>query len=188
MIDNSSEQIKIRKARDTLRIVGMGTIGFSLWTVLKCAGVIFFRKEEIMEKLRSTDAVVKGEYTAEYFFTIMLLAVAVYLLVEISFRLFVGISAIREGKGKRSFFIYIIVALLLIYGSFSTIVLAVLGWVSGGEGDQGILSMIADSSSPDAVIIEITSMIMMIEMVAAAIRLRKHGRRLKKKEAGANAA
>lgn len=174
MIDNSLEQLTIRRSQDTLRIVGAGTVLFSLWTVAKYIGLILFRKEEVMGFISGSldgmpDLLVMSVFVVFF---------GVFLLIGLSFQLFVGISAFREGQGKHSYFIYIPMACIMVFSSVGVILYALKVWVLGAPESTDTLQL-SDRTSFSTVIIEITSMIMMIQMIVSAHRVRKYRRKQK---------
>ena len=59
MINNSPEHIRSRRDRNTLRIVGAGTIAFGIWSLVKVFSVLFIRRHEIISTMYE-DAQEKG--------------------------------------------------------------------------------------------------------------------------------
>lgn len=176
MIDNSLEQVTIRRSQNTLRIVGMGIIVFTLWTVVKYVGIMLFRKDEMMAFIRSGMGDGYSGASDTLFMAVFAVLFGSILLIGLSIQLFVGISALREGQGKHSFFIYIPMAFLMVCSSVLTILSVMRSWFTGGAESADSLQLF-NETSVSAVIIELTSMIMMIQMIVSARRVRKYKRK-----------
>ena len=176
---NSPQQIQFRKLQDTLRIVGMGTLVFSLWTLAKYAGIIFFRRAEILAFIRDKTGE-QGLELSDGQILILVAAVAgVYLAIILLFRVFVGLSAIREAKGKQKTSLYIVMGMLAAYSNLASMIMMILILIGKETEERGLLYQMTEEASVSSVIIELTSMIVMIEMIVSAIRIRK----LRKKNA-----
>ena len=51
-VNNEPEQIRLRKAQNTLMVVGSGTILFSLWSLFRMAASFFMLRNETIAALR----------------------------------------------------------------------------------------------------------------------------------------
>ncbi|MBO5565264.1 MAG: hypothetical protein J5935_06590 [Lachnospiraceae bacterium] len=181
MSNNSIEEIKIRKHQNTLRIVGSGIILMGLWTIAKTVGLLFFQRAQVLETVHTSVGEPLDQITDGQILVILLIFILIVLLVELAMRLYVGVSAIRESRGKRGFPFYILLAALVIVGNLNTIIVAVATWIDGTVEDNTL--HLIDTTSATAVIIELTSMIMLIEMIVASLRIRKHNRQMRKQKA-----
>ena len=173
---NKPEEIQERKYRDILRVVGTGTIIFGLWTLFKAASLVVIGKSQYMPIMKSymEDS---GAAWKEWYFYVFLVMLIVALSVEFLFKAFVGWAAISEGNGKKRTFLYIAIAILLIWGSIGTIIGIIAGDAASEIDYTGVARAPWETS-----IIELTSMILMIELVVAGIKLRKLRRKQKKEE------
>ena len=100
-------------------------------------------------------------------FWILAAATFIVLAVALAIRAYVGLSAIAEGRGKRRKSAYIVLAIIMILAGIASFI---AGFFSASSPEQyGALSR---NQSFSALIIEATSMIMMIQMIVSAIKVR----------------
>ena len=116
-----------------------------------------------------------GAAWKEWYFYVFLVILLVVLSVEFLFKAFVGWAAISEGNGKKRTFLYIAIAILLIWGSVGTIAGIIAGDAATEIDYTGVARAPWETS-----IIEITSMILMAELVYAGVKLRQLRRKEKK--------
>ena len=181
MINNSPEQIELRRAQDTLVNVGWGVIAFGLWSLIKAIGVLLLNKTELIAFIRNAAGEAGIEFTDDEFFTAMVAIVAAAMFLGMLLHLYVGRSAIREARGKRCFFLYIPIAVLMAGSSVLSIYLTIVN--SFIPSKQTGLSVLEGNSALASILIEITSMIMLLAMAAAAAKVRRYKKRLR--ESGA---
>ena len=173
---NRPEEIEERRCRDILLIVGRGSVIFSLWSLIKAVGMIILRRGEYTPTLIEVVEQV-GEQWHDNYFYFLVIAAFVALCVEFLIRAIAGFAAISEGRGGRRTPLYIVLTFILIWNSFTIIV----DVITGNEASR--LDIRGGGSTWSYVIIEATSMILMIEMAAAAIRLRRLRRKEKRRRA-----
>ena len=170
-IHNDSKQIAIRKCQSNLIIVGTGVIALAVWDAIKTVLLLVILRNETVDNIkRSAEADAEGVSNTALFVVVCFFTLIV-LLIVVTARLYIGRSSISEGRGGRGRRGYLFLACVSIV--FSTI--SIFSDISIYVNDQipqeyGALSN--DVSLP-AIIIEVTSMIMMLEMVVSAIRIRK---------------
>lgn len=170
-INNDPEQIKIRKSQNTLIVVGTGTILFGIWTALKMIGSLFMLKKETVEAMRKLAAGGFDQNTDQQVFAVTLGIALFATLILLFLRTFIGLSALAEGRGQRKNRSYLLVAVLMI---IATVLSFGFNFFSvTGEKAYGALT---PDTSFSGMIIELTSFIMLIEMVISAIRIRKLNR------------
>jgi hypothetical protein len=145
------KEIQLRRWQNMLTISGMGVIVFGAWSVLKTILLLVFRQELVSN---IPDDIVER--------VILYVLVGVLLLIDFSVRLFVGLSARAEGFGKKKGWAYLVIAVLIALSSVSSLVT-----VFFGTGNTPILELIVST------IVEITSLAAVIEMLAAAVMVRK---------------
>ncbi len=158
----------------------MGTILFGVWSIVKTISMFLLDKTVRMAMLKQMLEANGVKWEARYY-TIAIILAVVILGVDLIFRSFIGWAAISEGRGKRRSILYIIVACMVLWSSFWTI--------TGLTSDYRDMLMQLTAPAPEgtpgkeptisAIIIEITSFIMLIEMIYASIRVKKLTRRKK---------
>ena len=167
-IDNDPEQVAIRKYQNILIVVGTGIILFSAWTVVKMLGSFFMLKDETVEAMRRFGGEGMADVPDTAVFYITLVTVLIIMLIVLAIRAYVGLSAISEGRGKRRRGPYLLLAVIMIISGTMSFIANFLS--TGKEASFGALS--ADTSF-SGLIIELTSVIMLTEMVVSAIRIRR---------------
>ena len=90
------------------------------------------------------------------------------MLLFVGIRTQIGLAAISEGRGRRRRKGYLILAAIIIIVSVLEVISNII--LSNPEASYGALS--ADTSLSSSVI-ELTSMVMLTEMIVSAVRLRK---------------
>ena len=182
MINNGQEDIRLRRDQNTLRIVGAGTIVFGVWSCVKAFGVLFFKRQEIineiLEDAGKTDIQLSEDLEGKMF-TVLLIMVLIVLLADLAARLFVGLSAISESRGRRRGILYIAVTCIMISTSFTTIISVISGSVNKSAAES--VSLMHDSVV-STVLIELTSMVMLTEMVVASVRTKRFRQRTERTE------
>ena len=181
-IDNRPEQIAIRKAQNNLIVVGSGTILFGAWSGLKMFGSVFMLRNETVSDFKR---VVDVDYTGisnNFLFYSILVIVFVFFTIDILFRLYIGRSAIAEGRGKKKSPVYLLAAGIMI--TFST-----LGIVKSlrAPDEIAVIGALMPRVTITSIVIELTSTIMLTEMIVSAIRirgLRRAEKHRKRTEAG----
>lgn len=169
----------MRSHQNTLIIVGVGTMAFGLWTVIKYAGIMLMRRGIILEEFKkSTDlgAIAEAGVSDTLIFYIMFGMVLTILILDLLFRLYVGTSAVAEGRGKRrrKNGFYIFIAVIMILFGISSIVASIMGGFAAHEDEA--VSMFGEDNTISALIIEATSTIMLMQMVHSAHIVRKYNR------------
>lgn len=170
---NTPEQIELRKRQNTLIIVGVGTIFFGVWSIIKTVGLFYFDKTRRLAVLKGA-VEASGAVWEDRYYTVAVILAVVILTWDLIFRSFIGWAAISAGKGKRRSILYIIIASLMVWSSIWTI--------TGLSADYVDLLVHITAQTPEeswneptlsAIIIEITSLIMLVEMIHASIRVKK---------------
>lgn len=178
-IDNSAETIKLRKSRDTLIIVGRGVILFGLWSAVKLYSLAFLRTSQTIKEIRETMPADAEPISNRLMIILLLVMITVVVIAEISIRFFVGYSAIAEARGKRSGRLYIPITYIYIMASFFTFIAIIAAMITGKASEET-----TEDVSLASAVIEFTNMIMLIQMVISARRVKKHRKRKRREEAG----
>ena len=183
MINNSPEHIRLRRDRNTLRIVGAGTIAFGIWSLVKVFTVLFIRRNEIITAVYENaqeNGLDVTEINRSLLFKMMLIMAMTMLIFDIAARLLVGFSAIYEGNGRNMRFPYVILTCIMMIVNISNIITL----LTGTQEDAGILTEVFNNDSMlSSVLIELTSFIMLLEMTIASVRIRRFTRQERKKRA-----
>lgn len=179
-LHNTERDINIRRDQNTLIIVGIGTMVFAVWTVIKYAGIMLMRRGIILEEFRKSPEFVEGfenlEISDTLIFNIMFIMVMTVLVLDLIFRIYVGASAVAEGRGirKRKNGFYIFIAVIMIIFGIVTIITTIVSTIKSKGTEE--FRMFGDESPITAAIIEATSAIMLMQMVYSAHRIRKYKR------------
>jgi hypothetical protein len=178
-IDNSDETRKLRKSRDTLIIVGRGIILFGVWSAVKLFSLAFLRTSATIAEIRETMPAEAEPISERLIIVLMLVVISIFALIEIGIRYYVGSSAIAEGRGTRSGKLYILITYFFIFTSIITLVFMIFAMFSGAEAEEG-----GEDVSVASAVIELTNLIMMIEMLISAHKVKKDARQKRREEAG----
>ena len=172
-INNDLDHILMRRSQNTLIVVGTGIILFSIWTVVKTLGLIFMLKDESIAIARKVADEIGISISDQHLYYIVLAVMLIILLLFLAVRTYIGRAAISEGRGVRRRKGYLILAVIMIIINTAAVAANYLLPES-----QEFLGELSTNNSLPAFIIEVTSMIMMAEMVFAAARLRRARRRI----------
>ena len=167
MQENDALQIQLRKNQDTLKIVGLGVMVFGVWSIVKTILYTTAQWSSI------TEEIVVPEANATLAKMVYLFMIAVTMVVEIAVRLYIGRSAIAEGRGERRRPGYIAVAFLI---AFLGLALTASAIVMPGIHIELNLDLLA------SLFVEITSAVITFEMCWSAVRVRKLRRQLAERE------
>lgn len=177
MIDNTPEQIGIRRARDVLVLVGQGIIAFGAWSIVRTMAVIFTQREGVLQEMRMS---LEGESTAAGDWLLLLLffiMLGIIMAAVFGIQYLVGRSAIAEGKGKKPGILYIPGAMALAAVSLFETVRRLLDIFRFRE---------AADTTPDStvagIVVEMTIFIMLVEMLAASRTVRKDRKQKTRRE------
>ena len=154
---------RIRKHRNTLNILGTGTMALGIWNVIKFIIGLISTPKEILDELFAEQI-----YTDNMMLLILILIVL--LGGSMALYLYAGDRARAEGRGKkkRSFYIGVVFLLSLMH-TLSALYL-VITLLSGYDIRESVLSIIV------AVIVDMTAAITLAEMGWSAVMIRKYQR------------
>lgn len=159
---------KIRKNQTTLICSGIAVIAFEFWSIARGMIGIYIDDSVVKEILETgiAEMPVGISYTA--FVAIVIATAALFIIADMILRLYVGISAIREGNGKKKGIAYVVwsIVYLLIYAC--TDIYAVSADLGNMPLDVAITSLI----------IEFTSCIALYEIIRSSIAIRICKRRM----------
>ena len=179
---NSPRNIKYRRAQNTLIIAGLGIILMSVWTAMKTAGILVARKSMIVEEIKRVAHLEanSAEVTDNQIFILVFLFMSIYLLVAVALQVFIGYCAYSEARGKRHY-LYLPMAILLTLRKYDLFLdyLDNINHVSdkmmlrAGTGPFTILAL---------TLIELTGLILVIDMLVAALMVKAYRRQEKKEK------
>ena len=156
--------VKYRRIRNVLSTAGFGVIAFGIWSIIRVVlRVAFSRQAQPDIDPNELDSMISqpGD-DVKTFLLVLLILVIVFAAIEIALRLFVGLSARSEGRGKKKSIAYVIVAGILIPYYILSVIYNFMSFDYVNGIVDNIISMIMD----------ITSTIALIEVFVAAIRIR----------------
>ena len=167
-INNDMDHILMRRSQNTLIVVGTGTILFSVWTVVKTLSSFVLLKDEVIASVRNTADEVGFILSEQQLFYIVLVIMLIFLILFLAVRIYIGMSAISEGRGLRKSKGYLILAVIVIIINITTVAISLFSAKS-----QESLGALSKDTSLSSLVIELTSIVMAVEMVFAAVRLRR---------------
>ena len=170
-------KMRLRRDENTLTVVGSGVILFGVWTVVKMVLQEINRFPEFMAELGVDELGFEETGLADMRLDPKLLAtvvaftvVIIVFLMDLALRVFVGLSARAEGRGRPQGRLYLILAGLLLVLSGLSFVLYVITYFSHSE-------YVVDADA--AILVELTSFITLLQMIISAVRVRR-ARRMEK--------
>lgn len=149
-------QEQLRKNQDTMYIVGTGTILLSIWGVFKAIAFTILTKSGI-EKL-------VGHLPETIPLRFLLIYAWISLLLDLLLRIVVGVCARQESRGRRHSPVYIVFSAFLSLTYLFSAVHRVKELIDNRVFDEDQIIMI---------LIDATSMIVLMELVLSAVRVRR---------------
>ena len=152
--------IELRRRRINLSTLGTGVVAFGVWNVLKTMLYIF------ASSVSFYDAKDAGEDAAvvSLIFHVLL---GLFLALDFSLRLYIGLSARAEGKGRRKGNGYIVAAAILFAMSAASYIIAWATNSSTRMENQAALDYYV------SLFVDITAMITLGDLLYTALRTRK---------------
>lgn len=158
---NSAETVKLRRYRASLVTDGIGIITFGLWSIIKIIMTLLMQPFD----LQLSDSETISDPTERMLvivFAVVFVIISVAIILGI--HMFVGLSAYREGRnGKKGSFYIVAAGLMAIFICLTM----TLYFVSTDGGQTVSLTSIA------AFIIDLTTVILLLDMIYAAFMSRK---------------
>lgn len=158
-------RIRFRKIRSRLGISAFGVMAFAVWSIIRTILQMFFGTTPTLNEVNNGVAAQTIEAQVDDSVIVLILVVVLTVLaVEIALRLFIGLSARAESKGKKKSIVYIILAGLFI-PFYVTII------IYSFQNSNYLESNVFDNII--SIILDITSLISFIELFVSAIMLRR---------------
>ena len=156
--NNEASDIEIRKHRSRLATIGTGIMMFGVWNLVKTVGFYQVRADDYTQSLG-----------------VIIASVGTTTLLSLIVRGYVGMSALAVSRGKDKGGLYLFLARLMMLFSVLTLSILVVGvLVKAGkimpEADTSEIHIMTIIAS---FIIEITSLILLVELVVSGRKLRK---------------
>ena len=178
-LDNSIDAKSLRKSEKNLVTVGFGIMIFGVWNVIKTFSVLFLNQNAIVNLIKGYTEEDLNKYVSDStIFTFIFIWFILFMSVGVIARLYIGCSAIFVGRYKRKKSLYIPITIIYIicslgefYYDFNDIFF----------NPDSISTNLETRDSPIVtLIIEITSMVMMVELVVLSRRIRRIRREAEK--------
>lgn len=152
----------IYKHRTNLIYSGLAVMAFGLWGIVRVLALFYLEKSRLIEVAEISILENNVDISVETILTISMLLVFSAFLIDLAFRLFVGLSAIQEGRGRNKRITYLVFSIL--YLVFTVCVDILIG--ISLERDFFSVSHII------VVIIDITSCIAYIVIIRSSLTIR----------------
>ena len=152
--------IELRRRRITLMSLGTGVISFGVWSILKTMLYMYMN----VIRLDVTDIPPEYQRGATIAAYIMY---AIFLLIGLSLRLYVGMKARAAGNGQRQRLTYIVVAGVLLSFGVLSLMLVLFSRTSGRMENQSMMDYLV------SIFVEFCSTAILAELVHTAVRVRK---------------
>ena len=164
----ASMQTELIKHRHTLAVVGLGAIAFGIWSLIKSI-LYFVLVEPIIKTISSNyDNLSDSKIEAWVLIAITLSLVVLFVLIDMLLRWKVGRKAMAVSRGEREpgvgFFILSTILLLM---DLSELIMGALSIAGIIPSDEDITDQIS------TLLVDFTSVVMLIEMIYAAVMIRK---------------
>ena len=166
--------VKIRKAQTNLVSAGVGILVFAVWSVVRTT-IFYFSGESTL-----LDGVPEDVRTNLLIKITTIIMLVIVTLVDLLFRVNISRSAIAEGKGIKKKNGYLVCAMFLVLVYSAAIAIYAVGAI-GKINDIELLKM----ETLITLIVDSTSLYMLLLMIVSAFRLRKL---LRQKKTGAQTA
>ena len=182
MLLNDPDQIRLRRSQATLFNIGTGIVIFGVWTIVKTLLTLFSGRYQLFKTAQELSAGSEYHVSPGIFAVLLVIMFVIMAFFDIWFRFYVGLHARRDARGKKAGRVYIIITCLMILGSILLITTNVYTLVTRFMTALAAAEAVEEAAPPanadifiTSVLIELTSLIMMIELVISAHRVRKLG-------------
>ena len=157
-----SLETRVRRRRIALIIAGRGVILFGLWTLVRTILMITLSGDSVIRQY-----VGNGGDMTNLTPGIVYICLIIIACIDVILRLFVGLSAISEGKGRKVRYVYLVLAFIMAIFAVTDYFLRVYGLYKGYYTHDYSLSHIAER------IVDLTSLITTIDLIVQSFSLKK---------------
>ncbi len=172
------EEAKLRKNEHALVISGVGVIAFGIWSVIKATIYFILIPMEQLTKTGERDVVVGLQslgLTDRGIGYLIAVSILFVLMLDFALRLYIGKAAVHDGRRlKKKRFTYVVLAIIVAASLTSNLVQRCILLSS----EDALLWGAVMASANVSVIVDITSLLALIEMIVAAIMVRRLRREL----------
>lgn len=151
---------RIRRLQDTLILIGAGVIALEAWSLVKIITFFVLFDEATQRELYG----ISSEFSMESFY----ITFGVIAFIDVMVRIYVGMSARAEGRGKKKGSAYLVIGVLLALLSVSSIVMMLFGMSTSPSVFDLLMTAVFEAASIAALIL----------MVFCAVRLRRLSRQV----------
>ena len=155
-------ETKIRRLQDHLVTLGTGNIAFGAWMLLKITLYCTLYQNDLAQEIHMTE-----DINVQPWITFLFIWILIFL--DVLFQCFIGFSARADGKGKRKSIAYIVITGLRI-SFFAPMML--------GEITTFLFTESAFFGAAITLFIDLTSVILLVELFVCAIKVRVLKKRL----------
>lgn len=151
-------QRELRKYENSLSVSGLVVILFGLWSVLKLGLRLVFSTLGLMNT--AEDTIVDPEIQKGFLY--LAIAILTVLILELGLRLYIGLTARAESRGKKKTVVYLIVAVLLAAYSVYSLV-ALIRSFAAVDFFESLVS----------VLVELSGLFALAELIFSAIKVKQ---------------
>lgn len=153
---------ELRKHQNHLVDAGLGVILFAVWTVVRVNLYLGFVTIPMDDLYKVSEEI---GIDGKYFLIFLLVVLAAVLLWQLVIRLYIGLSANAEGKGKKKSWLYLAIAAMLLLAELQT------SWQAFGverimAGEEVSMEMVM------AICMEAASMYVLLELLISGVRVK----------------
>lgn len=156
---------ELRKQQNLLVDAGIGVIMFGIWGVAKI-NMYLAMSSEFAEAWRIT--VQESKPGEEFLLTGVWILIAVLLISSLSLRLYIGLSAVADGKGKKKGNAYLLLTVVFLVFSLQT------SWHTYLEVQQ------IDFNEVMCFFLDVASLYVILEVLIAGFRVKRLRRKMKR--------
>lgn len=161
MIEEDNRIVELRRHRGSLVLLGLGVAAFGVWSVLKLVLYIVFREEFFRNAM------------GEEYFNIPFVRIGTYVILfivlglDLLFRLYIGMSARKEGLQKKSGKLYLVLTGLILLYSMFAVGSALVNVTTQIDYYDSWLDFVIET------LVDFSSGIISLELLYAGIRVKK---------------
>ena len=161
-------QTELIKHRHTLAVVGMGAIAFGIWSLIKSI-LYFVLVEPIGDVITENyENITDFKYEGLIVLAVTIAIVSLFVLVDMLFRWKVGRNAMAISRSEKEPGVgFFILSTILTLMDLSELVMGVLTIAGIIPSEEELIDRIS------TLLVDFTSVVMMIEMIFAAVMIRK---------------
>ncbi len=188
-MDTDPRLVKLRKYESVLVISGFGVIAFGMWSIIRAAIYYLLNPldltnylaeselAEIMAIGREGDA----EFITDNLAGIVTAFIFIGLMIDLMFRVYVGLSARRDGRRLKKSVLYIIIVWIMAIVMFAGICLTIDDFIApiinafSDSADEAFeeTAKNGDQAASVSLIVDITSFLVLLEVGVCSINVRR---------------